>query len=180
MAATWTGCRFHALFFPYKTIEEHNTANCCLCLFCFFIFFTGHVITIFQLEMIQMYFFQSSKLQVVKNCWDDSPWAFLRERIGLVRAFLVGIHQFGHGAFESQYSLVIEHSCENSLFVIGKSSKIIYLCGSCSMSMRNRQKVKHRNFKAWLVWTVLNHTSMIHWTIFFKLRVVLHSFISYC
>lgn len=68
--------------------------------------------------------------------------------------------------FESQYSLVIEHSCENSLFVIGKSSKIIYLCGSCSMSMRNRQKVKHRNFKAWLVWTVLNHTSMIHWTIF--------------
>jgi hypothetical protein len=36
MAATWTGCRFHALFFPYKTIEEHNTANCCLCLFCFF------------------------------------------------------------------------------------------------------------------------------------------------
>ena len=99
MAATWTGCRFHALFFPYKTIEEHNTANCCLCLFCFFIFFTGHVISIFQLEMIQMYFFQSSKLQVVKNCWDDSPWAFLRERIGLVRAFLVGIHQFGHGAF---------------------------------------------------------------------------------
>ena len=117
---------FMRCLFRKKKRQRNTTPQIVVYLcFVFSYFFTGHVITIFQLEMIQMYFFiffNNPNYRWSKTAGMIHPEHLFRKGLVWFEHFWWESTNLVMVPFESQYSLVIEHSCENSLFVIGKSS----------------------------------------------------------